>query len=162
MNPTPDDFNRAVDAHYERIHRLARVMSGNDHDAADLAQETFLEALRGWSSFQGRSTPAMWLIGILRRRFLLSLRRKPSVPPPDNLSAPSPPSDDSAADLHAALGALSEAVRTTLFLFYFEHLDYATIARTLGCPIGTVRSRLHEGRAQLRAHLTPVLRENLR
>ncbi|MEI6234251.1 MAG: RNA polymerase sigma factor [Planctomycetota bacterium] len=162
MNASSDEFNQAVDAHYERVHRLARVMSGNETDAADLAQETFLEALRGWASFQRRSSTATWLIGILRRRYLLSLRRKPSGPPPDDVPAPAPRGDDLTSDLHTALAALPESVRTPLFLFYFEHLDYATIAQMLDCPIGTVRSRLHDGRAQLRARLTPVLQESLR
>jgi RNA polymerase sigma-70 factor (ECF subfamily) len=161
MSAPSDTFSRAVEAHYERVHRLARIMSGNDQDAADLAQETFLEALRGWASFQGRSATGTWLIGILRRRFLLALRRKPSISDVPDIPAPALANNDLSADIRLALEGLAEPVRTTLFLFYFENLDYSAIAQALDCPIGTVRSRLHQGRAKLRALLTPAMRENL-
>lgn len=146
-----------VDEHYDRVYRLARVMSGNDEDAKDLAQETFLEALRGLDRFRGDSSISTWLIAILRRRFLLSLRRRRRHEP---RPVAEPPRD--VPEIGAALAELLEPVRTTLMMFYYDEMDYASIAQALDCPIGTVRSRLHEGREQLRRILGPLLTENAR
>ncbi len=153
---TRDDLARLVDAHYARVHRLARVMSGNDADALDLAQETFLAATKGLAGFRGEASPATWLVAILRRQFVTALRRKrvreaapreeEALTMPEEIPGPAP-------DFGPALARLSEPVRTALVLFYYENMDYAAIARALDCPVGTVRSRLHEGRAQLRRML---------
>lgn len=139
---------RVVREHYDRLYRLAYVMSGNGADAADLTQETVATALEHWGTFRGDARPSTWLIGILRNKFRESLRRR--------RRAPAPVSPDPAPDLdplRAAIPTLPEPQRTTLFLFYYEQMDYATIARTLAIPIGTVRSRLHEARAALRVKL---------
>lgn len=146
-----------VEEHYDRVYRYARVMSGNDEDARDLAQETFLEALRGLDRFRGGSSISTWLIAILRNRFLLSLRRLRRVHEPRPVSEP-----PDLPDIGPALDRLSEPVRTTLVMFYYDDMDYASIAQALDCPIGTVRSRLHEGREQLRRILGPALSENAR
>jgi len=150
-----EDFSRVVDAHYERIYRLARIMSGNEADACDLAQETFLAAMKGRAEFRGESAMSTWLIGILRRRFLLSLRKHPTP----ELAPTAYAESREPLDIGPALARLSEPVRTTLVMFYFDKMDYASIASALGCPLGTVRSRLHQGREQLRGILAPQIAE---
>ncbi|HEY3321959.1 MAG TPA: sigma-70 family RNA polymerase sigma factor [Planctomycetota bacterium] len=156
------DFTEAVDAHYERVYRMARVMTGDDHDALDLTQETFLEALRGFATFRNQSAICTWLIGILRHRFLTLLRKRRRPEPLESSdlteeAAPEPPEEP--LDIGPALQKLSEPVRTTLVMFYYEEMDYASIARALDCPMGTVRSRLHQGREQLRKLLAPQVLE---
>ena len=150
------DLARLVEAHYARIHRLARVMSGNDADALDLAQETFLAAAKGLAGFRGEASVATWLVAILRRQYATLLRRRrvrETVTRVEETAVTTTPEPDAAADLGPALARLAEPVRTALVLFYYEGMDYAAIAQALECPVGTVRSRLHEGRAQLRRML---------
>lgn len=153
---TRDDLARLVDAHYERVHRLARVLCGNDADALDLAQETFLAATKGLAGFRGEASVGTWLVAILRRQFVSALRRRrvrEAAPVMEETPVTMPPETGAAPDLGPALARLSEPVRTALVLFYYEGMDYAAIAQALECPMGTVRSRLHEGRAQLRRML---------
>lgn len=140
---------RVVREHYDRLYRLAVVMSGNGADAADLTQETVATALERWGTFRGDAQPSTWLIGILRNKFRESARRR--RPPASRPTAADPAPD--LDPLRAAIPSLPEPQRTALYLFYYEQMDYATIARTLEIPIGTVRSRLHEARAALRAKL---------
>jgi RNA polymerase sigma-70 factor, ECF subfamily len=148
-----------VDAHYERIVRLAQVMSGNSQDAHDLAQETFLVAIKGQSAFRGESEVSTWLIGILRRLFLKQLRRRRPLTLSEAAEVRAPDAADpvavSSSDLAALVAGLPEHLRLVLVMFHYENLDYAAIASALSCPIGTVRSRLHEARARLRKHLMP-------
>ena len=147
-----DEAARLAETHYDRIYRLARVMSGNDADALDLAQETFLAATRGLAGFRGEASAATWLVAILRRQFVTTLRRKRvrEAAPRKEEPVATPEASGTAPDFGPALARLPEPVRTALVLFYYENMDYAAIARALDCPVGTVRSRLHEGRAQLR------------
>jgi RNA polymerase sigma-70 factor (ECF subfamily) len=150
------DLARLVDAHYERVYRLARVMSGNDADALDLAQETFLAVAKGLAGFRGEASVATWLVAILRRQFATQLRRRRvREAAAERMETPvtTTPEPGPAPDLGPALARLAEPVRTALVLFYYEGMDYAAIALALECPVGTVRSRLHEGRAQLRRML---------
>lgn len=157
-----EEAQALVEAHYDRIVRLAQVMSGNAQDAQDLAQETFLAAIEGSDRFRGESAVSTWLIGILRHRFLKWRRRRRHVPladdagmaAPEEVAAPSPP------DPSAAIAGLPEHLRVTLVLFHYEGMDYAAIATALDCPVGTVRSRLHEARSRLRAQLAPAMEED--
>jgi RNA polymerase sigma-70 factor, ECF subfamily len=141
-----------VHQHYDTVYRYARLLSRNDEAAKDLTQETFLEAIKGFGRFRGESAQATWLIAILRRRFARSLARASARSGSQSLPvAPEPPSSPAPTpDIGAALLQLSEPLRATLVMFYFDDMDYASIARTLGCPIGTVRSRLHDARERLR------------
>jgi RNA polymerase sigma-70 factor (ECF subfamily) len=154
-----------VDAHYERIVRLAQVMSGNSQDAHDLAQDTFLVAIKGQSAFRGESEVSTWLIGILRRLFLKQLRRRRPLMLSEAAEMQAPDDAEPVAvptsDLATLVAGLPEHLRLVLVMFHYENMDYAAIATALSCPIGTVRSRLHEARARLRRHLVtkPAERE---
>ena len=145
----PGAVEALVRDHYDRVYRLAYVMCGNVEDALDLTQDTFAAALEGLPRFRGESAPMGWLAGILRNRFMMLLRRRRRPPP-------LPPPATATPDLEPVLGeirSLPEPQRTTLYLFYTEELDYAAIARAMDCPVGTVRSRLHQARATLRKKL---------
>jgi RNA polymerase sigma-70 factor (ECF subfamily) len=155
-----------VDASYPRILRAALVLTGNRWDADDLAQETFLQAMRSWRRFRGHSRVDTWLYAILlnlhrkrlrsvyRRRqgWLRWLRRAPARPEAD------PPGariewEEWRDSLWAAVARLPQAQQHAVVLRYSEGLTYAEVAEVLHCPIGTVKSRLHHGLAALGRNL---------
>ena len=156
-------FDEMVSRHYDRIYRLAYAMVG-PQSARDVAQETFMAAVKAFPSFRGESQLSTWLISILRNQCSLFLRseRKWRYAPIDGdkggLAAPEP--KDIATGIRTILDrmkTLPEELRMTLVLFYIEGLKYAEIAQAMGCPIGTVRSRLFDARERLKAS---VAREN--
>src|SRR5262245_37250435 len=67
-------FDRMVELHYGRLHRLACTMTGNAEDAADLVQETFLAAMKAAGAFRGEARLTTWLIAILRNQYTMVLR----------------------------------------------------------------------------------------
>ncbi|HZN61477.1 MAG TPA: sigma-70 family RNA polymerase sigma factor, partial [Planctomycetota bacterium] len=67
-------FDRMVELHYDRLHRLACTITGSSEDAADLVQETFLAAMKSAGRFRGDSRLTTWLIAILRNQYTLHLR----------------------------------------------------------------------------------------
>jgi RNA polymerase sigma-70 factor (ECF subfamily) len=155
-----------VDRHAEELFRLAVVLVGNATDAEDVLQETFIGALRGLHRFEGRSTVRTWLTGILVRQVARHHRgrgqRKTQVG--GELSEASRrllngtvPGEsqqwDTQIDVLAALGSLSPEHREALALREFQGLTYEEMAETLGVPIGTVESRLHRARRELKEKL---------
>src|SRR5690348_6119616 len=160
--PTWEDIVRA---HSTRVYRLAYRLTGNPHDAEDLTQEVFVRVFRSLSSY----TPGTfegWLHRITTNLFLDSARRKQRIRfegLADEMalrlagSEPTPAQafDDSHLDddVQAALKALPPEYRAAVVLCDIEGFSYEEIAATLGVKLGTVRSRIHRGRAQLRSAL---------
>jgi RNA polymerase sigma-70 factor (ECF subfamily) len=162
------------------IFRLARRMLGNNEDALDATQETFLRAFRGLRSFRGEAAFRSWLIGIAinvcrnKRGSAAARARNLSVPLVDedpetgavvehDLADPRP-SPEAAAHgaeirqaLERGLAALAAEHREILLLREMEGLEYDEIARALGCALGTVKSRLCRARAALRQALGGLL-----
>jgi len=145
-----------VSTHYERIYRLAWTMAGAEA-AADLAQETFLAAVKAFPRFRGAAQLSTWLISILRNQhslFLRGLRKWRLAPLPekgDRLAAPEAPRiERDLRDILDRVKDLPEELRTTLVLFHVDGMKYADIARAMECPVGTVRSRLFEARERLK------------
>lgn len=156
-----------VTMHYPRIRRAALLLSnGNAWDADDLAQETLLHAARGWSRFNAASKVQTWLYSILLnqhqrrhrsnrrlwRRWLRWFERKAQ-----NESADRPESalvaEEWRNSLWSAVALLPEAQREAVVLRFAEGFAYDEIAEVLGCPIGTVKSRLHHALAALHRQL---------
>lgn len=149
-------FDEMVSRYYDRLHRLAYALVGAEA-ARDLAQETFLAAVKSLPNFRGESRLSTWLISILRNRASLlrrSERKWRTAPLNDEgepLAAPQP--KELETGLKTILGRLKdlpEDLRLTLILFYIEGMKYAEIAQVMSCPIGTVRSRLFEARERLK------------
>ena len=162
-------WEQVVREHSARVYRLAYRLSGNAQDAEDLTQDTFIRVFRSLSSFSP-GTFEGWLHRITTTLFLDMVRRRQRIRfdalPEDTEriagSAPSP--EQVYADTHldpqvqAALDALPPDFRVAVVLCDIEGLSYEEIAATLGIKLGTVRSRIHRGRVQLRqalAHLAP-------
>jgi RNA polymerase sigma-70 factor (ECF subfamily) len=149
-----------VSVHYARIYRLAWTLAGAD-PAADLAQDTFLAAVKAFPRFRGDSQLSTWLISILRNQYSLFLRglkkwRLAPLPGEDGrLEAPEPPViERGVRDILDRVKDLPEELRTTLVLFHVDGMKYADIARAMECPVGTVRSRLFDARGRLKRLLS--------
>jgi RNA polymerase sigma-70 factor (ECF subfamily) len=138
---------------------LARA-TRDAHDVDDLAHATFLAAAKSADRYDGRSSCRPWLIGIaaqlLRRRRqtfsrLVSMLSavKGSQPPPRDPR----PTLQARTDLERALAQLSEAKRLTVLMAEVEGLSCAEISVALDVPIGTVWTRLHAARRELRQAL---------
>ena len=161
---TPPSWEEVVRAHSARVYRLAYRLTGNKHDAEDLTQEVFVRVFRSLSSY----TPGTfegWLHRITTNLFLDMARRRQRIrfeglgdETVQRLhSGPTPAQafDERHldSDIADALEALAPEYRAAVVLCDIEGLSYEEIAVTLGVKLGTVRSRIHRGRAQLRAAL---------
>lgn len=160
-----------VDQHFDRVFRLAYRLTGNRHDAEDLAQEAFVRAFRGLDSFTP-GTLEGWLHRITTNLFLDQARRRQRIrfdalsdERAERLSSPTGAPDDSYVDgafdddVELALAALPPDFRAAVVLCDVEGLSYEEIADILQVKLGTVRSRIHRGRAMLRsalAHRAPT------
>ena len=157
-------FDEEIWPHAETVLRLAKLLTHRHADAEDLAQETLMRAYRGLARFDGRN-PRAWLLTILRNVRVDHLRARRDVPSSeltDEVAAPELEGEvqwsDPAALLErlsdevmiAALLELPEDIRWALLLVEVEGLDGATAGEVMGVPEGTVKSRLHRGRAMLR------------
>ncbi len=160
--PTWDEI---VERHSDRVYRLAYRLTGNLHDAEDLTQEVFVRVFRSLDTY----TPGTfegWLHRITTNLFLDQARRRQRIrfdalsderasrlasraPGPDTVYADTTFDDD----IESALAALPPEFRAAVVLCDVEGLSYDEIADILGAKLGTVRSRIHRGRAQLRAAL---------
>lgn len=144
---------------------MAFRLTGNHHDAQDLVQEVLLRVQRGLSTYRPGSMEA-WLGRITTNAFLDDVRRRrrrPTVAFPETVDivAPGAPRDAAEAlaqdtlssDVTGALRALPDDYRAAVVLCDVVGLRYEEIAGELKVPVGTVRSRIHRGRALLRRTL---------
>ena len=162
---TPPSWDDLVRQHSSRVYRLAYRLTGNRHDAEDLTQEVFVRVFRSLSSY----TPGTfegWLHRITTNLFLDMARRRQRIrfeglgDQAVGLLRDDEPTPAQAfdarhldTDVQQALEALAPEYRAAVVLCDIEGLSYEEIAATLGVKLGTVRSRIHRGRAQLRAAL---------
>ena len=152
------------------IYRFAMHMSGSVPTAEDVTQEVFLALIREDCGFDPeRGSLSAYLFGIARKLVLRYLERgRPDMPleshgdetlRPELAAADNPLVDltrkETLEALRRAVLALPRRYREVVVLCDLEELDYADAAVALGCPIGTVRSRLHRARALLLEKLTP-------
>lgn len=136
----------ALLAYFERRH-------GSRQIAEDLLQETFAAALRRVESLAAKPSPRAWLYTVARNLSVDAYRRaRPSVALPEDLPAEEAAAPDPRLDaMCRAIARLTPASREVLELRLAQELSYEEIARVLGIPVGTVRSRLHHAVQQLRA-----------
>ena len=161
----PPSWEQIVRDHSARVYRLAYRLTGNSHDAEDLTQDVFVRVFRSLHTFQP-GTFEGWLHRITTNLFLDSARRKQKIRfdglvdgseerLPSSWPTPSEALADAGLDhdVAAALAALAPEFRAAVVLCDIEGLTYEEIASVLDTKLGTVRSRIHRGRAQLRAAL---------
>jgi RNA polymerase sigma-70 factor (ECF subfamily) len=153
-----------VREHGDRVYRLAYRLSGNQHDAEDLTQETFIRVFRSLASYQP-GTFEGWLHRITTNLFLDMVRRRSRLrmeglpDDTDRLVDDGPSPEEVYSDTHldpdlqAALDELAPEFRAAVVLCDVEGLSYEEIGATLGVKLGTVRSRIHRGRQALRGSM---------
>jgi RNA polymerase sigma-70 factor (ECF subfamily) len=156
-------FHALVDRHADRLYRLAVSLVGSPADAEDVLQEAFTGAYRGLSGFQQRASVKTWLTRILVTQAAKWRRdrKRPVVTGAEELDDAGTPGGagivESKLDVHAAVARLTPEHREVIVLREFEQLSYEEIAQALDVPRGTVESRLHRARAELRELLKAYL-----
>lgn len=175
---TEDDvdlFARLLAAHQDKLYRVAYRMTGHHEDAQDLLQDALVEAYRSFKKFQRGTYFDKWLYRIMTNTFIDRQRHRKRVGRVESLDAPilgeegeagarDIPDWESDPALHAlrtsyseplqkALDCLSPEFRMVLILSDVEEFSYEEISEIMNTPIGTVRSRLHRARAEVRQKL---------
>jgi len=159
-------WHEIVEEHSDRVYRLAYRLTGNRHDAEDLTQEVFVRVFRSLDSY----TPGTfegWLHRITTNLFLDQARRKQRIrfdalseERAQRLTSSGPTPDAAYADqrfdddIERAIATLPPDFRAAVVLCDVEGLSYEEIAQILDAKLGTVRSRIHRGRAMLRQALS--------
>lgn len=161
--PVPS-WEEVARTHGRFLYTVAYRLTGNEADAEDLVQEVLLRVRRGLATYRPGSMEG-WLSRITTNAFLDDVRRRRRRPavvmadPPDALLPAAPAADEALAAttlpdrVQAALARLPEDFRVAVVLCDVVGESYEQIAESLGIPIGTVRSRIHRGRALLREAL---------
>jgi RNA polymerase sigma-70 factor (ECF subfamily) len=159
--PTWEEVARS---HGRFLYTVAYRLTGNREDAQDLVQEVLLRVRRGLETYQPGSMEG-WLSRIATNAFLDDVRRRKRRPEdllpedPDWVLPPTSGADETLAaevlpdDIQAALARLPDDFRAAVVLCDVVGLSYQEIGESLGVPVGTVRSRIHRGRAMLRKAL---------
>lgn len=159
---------------FDELYNFAHWMARNREEAEDLVQETYVKALKGFSSFQLGTNFRAWIYRILRNTFLTSrtgLRTAMTVPldseeegferATENQTPETILIERSNSELvQSAIGELPVPFREVLLLCDLEEMSYQEIAETLSIPIGTVMSRLSRARNALRDSLRQKLQRN--
>lgn len=169
------EFDELVRRCHRQAYNIAYRMAGNHADAEDLTQEAFLRAYRFFDRYNRQMPFENWLYRIISNVFIDELRKRPKIKSQSldqplaqgngdseiRFEVPDFTSDPESMMLHAeldeplqrALNALPPDFRQTVILADVEGMSYEEIAETMGCSLGTVRSRLHRGRKMMRNRL---------
>lgn len=170
-------FDLLVLKYQRKIMRLLSRMVRDPSEVEDVAQEAFIKAYRALPQFRGDSAFYTWLYRIAintARNWQVANSRRPSTPTSnenedgetfsqiDNLTDNTTPESMLASrqiveTVNAAIHKLPEDLRTAIVLREIEGMSYEDIAVSMGCPIGTVRSRIFRAREAIAAQLKPML-----
>lgn len=174
----PDnEFEDTALVHLDALYSLGLRLTHNRAGAEDLVQETYLRAFKNFHRFNPGTNCRAWLFTILRNLFLNHIRRSGREILEGDARLPDPGLDGVASttlggspeeeflqtllhgDVERALKALPLPFREAVVLADLEGLSYREVAEVLGCPVGTVMSRLSRGRSLLRHALGRLARE---
>jgi len=173
------NFESLVLAHQRALYHFALRLTGNEQDAEDLFQESLLRAFRSFDRFTTGTAFDRWVFRIIYHLFVDGYRHRrraqvritsldePIATEDSDIQREIPdvrflPEDlaltrEFRDELKIALTSLPSEFRTAVVLCDVQGLSYEEIAQIMGCSIGTVRSRIHRGRRQLRERLSPYL-----
>jgi RNA polymerase sigma-70 factor, ECF subfamily len=169
------EFEASVQEHLNMLYAVALRLTRNDADAEDLVQNTVVKALRFHRKFQKGTYIKAWLLTILRNTFINDYRRTARRPIHVELSGTEPAAPAYSPDpmtrnnqsestssqlmelldeeVRQAIDALPNDFRSAVVMADLQGSSYKEIASTMGCPLGTVMSRIHRGRKLLRNQL---------
>ncbi|MEV8533397.1 sigma-70 family RNA polymerase sigma factor [Streptomyces sp. NPDC051211] len=155
----PEQVDRFVRALHRDVRRYIGFLGADPHAAEDLTQETFLRALGALHRFEGRSSARTWLLSIARRTVIDSLRHaaaRPRLSGRDDWQSAAEqaqprglPGFEDGIALAELLAAIPAERREAFVLTQVLGLPYAEAATAIGCPVGTVRSRVARARTSL-------------
>ena len=170
-----DSFEELATPLFDQLYNFAHWLTQNRDEAEDLVQETYVKALKGFSSFQLGTNFRAWIYRILRNTFLTSRKcRKVTMTVPLDLDeeeeSPEPAIERDTPEtlllarsshelMQKALDELPVHFREILLLCEVEEMSYQEISETLSVPIGTVMSRLSRARQTLRNQLRPQVHQ---
>jgi RNA polymerase sigma-70 factor (ECF subfamily) len=166
------EFDKVALTHMDSVYRAALWMTRNQHEAEDLVQETYLRAFRSFHRFEQSTNCRAWLLKILTNlnidRYTRASAKSENVRYEDikHFAASRVTEAGSSAagssfdygefldeDVKHAVESVPETFRMPLLLSAVEGLSYKEISRVLGCPMGTVMSRVYRGRQLLKHKL---------
>jgi len=170
---TCDAFEPVVIEHFDALYHAAIRLTRDRYDAQDLVQETYLRAYRFAGHFEPGTNMRAWLLTILRNLHTNAYRKTARRPRQVHMATIEPFYEDPSADIEwmghgsleerlphlvqdevkQALDALLEEYRQVVLMADLENYSYKEIAARVGCPAGTVMSRLFRGRRLLRQRL---------
>jgi RNA polymerase sigma-70 factor, ECF subfamily len=155
------DIYQDLEAQIPRLRRYARSLVRDVSAADDLVQETLVRGLAKLHLWQRGTDLRAWLFTILHNQYVNRVRHEIRVGNPvsiEDVALPGRPPDQEwgleLRDLEQALGQLPEEQRSVILLIGLEGMLYVDVAKVLGIPVGTVRSRLSRGRGTLRRLMT--------
>ncbi|HEX9614569.1 MAG TPA: sigma-70 family RNA polymerase sigma factor [Bacteroidota bacterium] len=167
-----EDFQKEALPHMDILYNYALRTTGNQDDARDLLQETYLKAYRFWDKYEKGTNIRAWLFRIMKNSYINRYRKESKEPDKvdygdvenfyNSIRAEYTDTNDLQEKLFGnllgdevarALESLPEDFRTVVILCDIEGLTYEEIAEFIDRPIGTVRSRLHRGRKLLQTKL---------
>ncbi len=171
-----DAFSALVVRYQDRVVNLVYRRLNDREAALDVAQDVFLKAYRGLSRFEGQSKFFTWLFRITMNETCSARRKRNRRPAPLSLNREGPdgarlsdPADttyepsaeverqDDEAMIRRAIFELDDDLGQVLVLRDIEGLSYAEVAKILGVPLGSVKSRIHRARQTLKARLAKVI-----
>jgi RNA polymerase sigma-70 factor (ECF subfamily) len=174
------EFDKVAMVHMDSVYRAALWMTRNQHEAEDLVQETYLRAFRSFHRFEQATNCRAWLLRILTNlnidRYTRAAAKSEKVRYEDikHLAAAGRGAEGAEGgsgagsafdygefldeDVKRAVESVPETFRAPLLLSAVEGLSYKEIARALGCPMGTVMSRVYRGRQLLKRKLAGYAR----
>lgn len=174
LDGQPEAFGHLIRKYQNRLFNGMVHILRSEPEAEDVVQDAFVLAFTKLESFKGNSAFFTWLYRIGYNVAITRIRRRKSTVSiegkdergrldfPDKGPSPADRLEqhEQADQLRLALDRLSDEHRSILVLREMEELDYDAIAEILNLPIGTVRSRLHRARTQLREQLEIIMNEN--
>lgn len=162
------DFEGLVARYYEPLYQFAFSLTRSEADACDLTQQTFYVWATKGHQLREPDKVKTWLFTTLHRQFLAMCRRQSRFPHQEletavaelPVIAPAEISSVDTAQVLAALARLEEAFQAPVALFYLQDCSYKEIAAILELPMGTVKSRISRGIAQLHRMLSETPRSD--
>lgn len=156
-------FDAFFRRHYLKVFRFVQRLTGSADIAEELVNDTMMVVWKRAARFENRSRPSTWLIGIAYKLTIKRLDKHRREPPPvdiDNVVLEAPERPDQRTErrtedrrLRQGLEHLPPAQRAVVELTYFHGYGYAEVARLVGCPVGTVKTRMFHARQTLRTFL---------